>query len=110
MTTHRHHESGAASGHHGQSCRELVEAISGYVGGELTASRCRALEVHLAQCPCCDRFAGSLRRAIEVCKAAGQARLPPPVQRRARQRILDLMDSLPARPSGPRRPRTARAR
>jgi RNA polymerase sigma-70 factor (ECF subfamily) len=73
-----------------------VEAISDYVGGDLTPSRCRQLEAHLANCPCCDRFAGSLRHAIQVCKAAGQTRLPASVQRRARERITSLLDALPA--------------
>lgn len=81
---------------HGGSCRDLVATISDYVGGDLTPSRCRRLEAHLANCPCCDRFAESLRKAIAVCRASGGARLPPAVQRRARARIQELLGDLPA--------------
>ena len=67
--------------HSGRSCRDLVAAISDYIDGELTATRCRDLEAHLAECPCCDRFTDSLRRAVAVCRAAGETRLPKTVQR-----------------------------
>jgi anti-sigma factor RsiW len=99
----------ARSHGHGRSCRDLVAAISDYVGGELTPARCRALEQHLAACPCCDRFAESLRRAIAVCRASGEVRLPPAVQRRARARIEDLLGNLPpCAPPAPPRKRPAR--
>lgn len=84
-----------ADNHHGADCRELVAAISSYVGGELTPARCRELEAHLAACPCCDHFADSLRRAIAVCRAAGRTRLPSAVQRRAKARIAALLGSTP---------------
>lgn len=80
----------------GRSCRDLVVTISDYVGGDLTPARCRQLEAHLADCPCCDRFAGSLRKAIAVCRASGEARLPTAVQRRAKARIRELLGDLPA--------------
>lgn len=81
--------------HSGRSCRDLVAAISDYIDGELTAPRCRDLEAHLAECPCCDRFTDSLRRAVAVCRSAGTTRLPGVVQRRARARIADLLKELP---------------
>lgn len=76
---------------HGRSCRDLVAAISDYVAGELTPSRCRELQAHLDNCPCCDRFAESLRKAVAVCRASGGTKLPPAVQRRARARIKELL-------------------
>jgi RNA polymerase sigma-70 factor (ECF subfamily) len=85
--------------HSGRSCRDLVAAISDYIDGELTPGRCRELEAHLAQCPCCDRFTDSLRRAVAVCRATGEAGLPRAVQRRARARIAELLDALPATPT-----------
>jgi RNA polymerase sigma-70 factor (ECF subfamily) len=88
MTRHAHG--------HGRSCRDLVATISDYVAGDLTPARCRELEAHLADCPCCDRFAGSLRKAIEVCRASGDVRLPAAVQQRARARIRALLGDLPA--------------
>ncbi len=100
------------SGHahrHGQSCRDLVASISDYVGGDLTPARCRRLEAHLASCPCCDRFAESLRKAVAVCRASGQVRLPPAVRRRAQQRIRELLGDLStSRPTRTRGPAPAR--
>lgn len=90
---------------HGRSCRDLVASISDYVGGDLTAARCRQLEAHLADCPCCDRFAESLRRAVAVCRASGATKLPPPVQRRARARIRELLGELQACQPAAKRPR-----
>jgi anti-sigma factor RsiW len=81
--------------HARRSCRDLVAAISDYIDGELTATRCRDLEAHLSACPCCDRFTDSLRRAVAVCRASGATRLPKSVQVRARARIAGLLASLP---------------
>jgi RNA polymerase sigma-70 factor (ECF subfamily) len=80
--------------HAGRSCRDLVATIFDYIDGELTTGRCRELEKHLSQCPCCDRFTDSLRRAVAVCRASGETRLPEAVQRRARARIAELLDRL----------------
>ena len=93
----------------GRSCRDLVATISDYVAGDLTPARCRRLEAHLSDCPCCDRFAESLRKAIAVCRASGEVRLPAAVQRRARARIRELLGELPAcaPPARPPRKRAA---
>ena len=82
--------------HAGRNCRDLVTAISDYIDGDLTAARCRDLESHLHACPCCERFADSLKRAVALCQAAGETRLPVAVQRRARARITKLLTALPA--------------
>jgi RNA polymerase sigma-70 factor (ECF subfamily) len=82
--------------HGGRSCRDLVATVSDYIDGELTSRRCRDLEAHLAQCPCCDRFAASLRRAIAVCRATGETHLPPTVRRRAQARIAELLGEVAA--------------
>ena len=111
--------------HAGRDCRDLVAAISDYIDGDLTAARCRDLESHLHACPCCERFADSLKRAVALCQAAGETRLPVAVQRRARARITKLLTALPAervpaersdaakparpRPSSSRRPARAPA-
>lgn len=73
------------------SCRSLVVELSEYLDGTLTPARIRAIERHLAECPCCDVFADSLRRAMTACQAVGRSRLPRDVERRARARISKIL-------------------
>lgn len=80
------------SPHHPKgSCRSLVVELSEYLDGTLTPARVRAIERHLAECPCCDVFADSLRRAMAACQAVGRSRLPRDVERRARTRIARIL-------------------
>lgn len=80
------------STHHPKgSCRSLVVELSEYLDGTLTSARVRAIERHLARCPCCDVFADSLRQAMAACQAMGRSRLPRDVERRARARIAQIM-------------------
>jgi anti-sigma factor RsiW len=83
-------------------CQDLVAQINDYLDGDLSPERVAALERHLADCPCCTGFAASLRRAVDACRASGQATLPAAVRRRARSRIAELIgsDSPPRRPRG----------
>lgn len=74
-------------------CRAQLAELFAYLDGELSASRCRAIERHLQACPCCDTLAGDLRCAIAVCRSAGHERLPGTVRARARQRIKRLLAS-----------------
>jgi anti-sigma factor RsiW len=72
-------------------CRDLLAELFDYLDEELTPARCRALERHLDDCPCCGELAANLRKAIAVCRAEGQHRLPAAVRTRARQRVTDLL-------------------
>jgi len=81
-------------------CQELLEELFHYLDGELSPARCRAIERHLADCPCCGRLAARVRRAISVCQAAGKSRLPPSVRRQARTRIEALL-AAPQATGGP---------
>lgn len=74
------------------NCRSLVAELSDYIDGSLTPARVRAIERHLANCPCCDVFADSLRQAMAACQAVGRSRLPRDVERRARQRIAQILE------------------
>ena len=101
----------APFGHAGRSCRDLVEASPTTSAASSRPARCRGSSRIWRSCPCCDRFAGSLRKAIAVCKAAGQTRLPAPVQRRARKRITALLDAMAAPASArAKRPRATGVR
>jgi anti-sigma factor (TIGR02949 family) len=72
-------------------CLDLLGQLSEYLDGELSPARCRAIERHLDDCPCCGEIADSIRRAVVVCRKAGTTRLPPAVRARARRRISDLL-------------------
>ncbi len=78
--------------HDGSNCRELLERLSLYIDGELDARQRRAIVAHLRRCPCCEEFAESLRRTVQLCHEAGQSRLPAAVRARARARIAELLD------------------
>jgi anti-sigma factor RsiW len=77
-------------------CLDLLGQLSEYLDGELSPARCRAIERHLQDCPCCGEVADSIRRAVAVCRQAGTRRLPPAVRARARRRIVDLLEAPPA--------------
>lgn len=77
-------------------CQARLEALFGYLDGELSAARCRQIERHLDACPCCGHLAVRLRRAIAVCRAAGRSTLPPDVRRQAGARIAQLLGSTAA--------------
>jgi anti-sigma factor RsiW len=82
-------------------CADLLGQLSDYLDGELSPGRCRTIERHLDDCPCCGEFADSIRRAVAVCREAGKSRLPPAVRARAHKRIGDLLGAAP--PPGRRR-------
>lgn len=77
----------------GTDCQELLDELFRYLDGELSPARCRAIERHLADCPCCGYLATRVRRAISVCQAAGKSRLPASVRRQARTRIQALLEA-----------------
>jgi anti-sigma factor RsiW len=81
-------------------CRRLLEQLSRYIDGELTATERRAVAGHLRRCPCCQTMADSLKHTVELCRKAGGARLPSDVKSRARARITTLLASGPVRRPG----------
>jgi anti-sigma factor RsiW len=87
----------AAHTHAPGRCRSLLEELFEYIDGELSAARCRALERHLYDCPCCGDLADNLRKAIAICQAEGRRRLPADVRRRAEGRIASLLGGVPRR-------------
>jgi anti-sigma factor RsiW len=83
MTTSHRHAPGR--------CRELLAELFDYLDEELSPARCRALERHLDNCPCCGELADNLRKAIALCRAEGRRALPPAIRSRARQRVAALL-------------------
>jgi anti-sigma factor RsiW len=71
-------------------CLARLEEISAYIDGDLSAARCRALERHLARCPCCAWLQESLRRTSLLCRDA-DVMMPPAVRAAARKRVRALL-------------------
>jgi anti-sigma factor RsiW len=77
-------------------CRTLLEKLSRYIDGELTAAQRRSLAAHLRRCPCCQVMTDSLRHTADACRKAGAARLPADVRARAKARIATVLATGPA--------------
>jgi len=81
-------------------CVALLEELSMYLDGELSAKQCQVIEAHLDRCPCCGHLADRLRRAVAICRASGMKRLPGDVRRRAKARITELLSEGPLAAAG----------
>lgn len=76
---------------HRERCRALLERVSRYVDGDLTATERRAVLSHIRGCPCCQAMTEGLKQTKSVCRDASTTRLPPAVRARARARIETLL-------------------
>ena len=74
-------------------CRQLLEQVSRYLDGDLSAAQRRTVGQHLRRCPCCQHIADGLKHTVDACHKAGGARLPADVRSRARARIATLLAS-----------------
>jgi anti-sigma factor RsiW len=79
-------------------CQEILEELSAYLDGDLSAARCRALERHLSECPGCDAVSARLRYTIEICRRAGRPVLPSDVRKQARARARALVRTMTGTP------------
>jgi anti-sigma factor RsiW len=52
------------------TCRELIEFLDDYVGGQMDNGRRRAADEHLAVCPDCVNYLESYRMTVAVSRAA----------------------------------------
>jgi anti-sigma factor RsiW len=48
------------------TCRELVEIVTDYFEGQLSAAGRIRFEQHLANCPGCEAYVDQMRRTIEL--------------------------------------------
>jgi anti-sigma factor (TIGR02949 family) len=71
-----------AKGHEHSACSELLEHLNDYVDGELSASLCAELEVHLAECPNCRVMVDTVRKTITLYHAQAAKALPSDVEER----------------------------
>ena len=62
----------------GIRCTEVLDDLSDYLDGELTADRVRQIEAHLEGCDWCERFGGDFADAIASLRARLGAPPAPP--------------------------------
>jgi RNA polymerase sigma-70 factor, ECF subfamily len=58
-------------------CPDVLKLFSRYVEGEIGPEQCARMERHLLDCGPCRGACESLKRTLELCKAAPEAELPP---------------------------------
>jgi RNA polymerase sigma-70 factor (ECF subfamily) len=73
-----------ADGAPAAGCRDVVELFSRRMEGEIDGASCADLEQHLQGCPVCRGRCDSLRSTLALCKRAGEAPVPPAVERSVR--------------------------
>lgn len=52
------------------ACRQLVEMVTDYLEGALSAVELKAVEDHLAACEDCERYLGQMRQVIALSRVA----------------------------------------
>lgn len=67
------------------SCKELVELVTAYLEGTLTAADRAAFEEHLTECTGCDRYLEQFRITLEVLGVLPEEKLSAA----SRQHLLD---------------------
>ena len=53
-------------------CRRLVEDVTAYLEGSLSAETVALVEAHLADCPHCTEYLAQMRRTIAISGALGE--------------------------------------
>jgi RNA polymerase sigma-70 factor (ECF subfamily) len=74
-------------------CRDVVEIFSRRLEGEIDGSACAELEQHLQTCPTCRGRCDSLRATLTLCQRAGEAPVPPAVERSVRAALQKFLDA-----------------
>jgi RNA polymerase sigma-70 factor (ECF subfamily) len=71
----------------GPSCPDVVDLLSRYQEGDVTADACRIMEQHVASCEACAGRCQSLRRVLAVCSSTPTPELPPELRDAVLQQI-----------------------
>jgi len=74
-----------------ETCKEVFASLSDYLDLELPLETCEEIRDHLAGCPSCIEFTESLRATIELCRQYRPAELPAPIEKQAREQLLQAM-------------------
>ena len=75
------------------ACSHLLESLSDYIDGELSAILCEELERHLNECPNCQIVVNTTRKTVELYHTTQIAGVPDEVRVRLFKR-LELADYL----------------
>jgi len=76
-------------------CKEILDALSDYVDGELEAELCGQIERHMSGCENCRIVVDTLRRTVTLYHEHGHEPVPDDVQ----ERLLAALNLGPARQS-----------
>jgi anti-sigma factor RsiW len=71
---------------HVLTCKQLVELVSEYVEGTLSAADTARFEAHLTACDACTRYVEQMRRTIRMLGRLSEESLQP----EARDRLLEV--------------------
>jgi len=74
------------------NCRQVLEALSGYLDDELTSEMRNNLEAHLARCRNCHALYDSSRHTLKLVTESGAFELPPGLSERLWEKIRDRGD------------------
>jgi RNA polymerase sigma-70 factor, ECF subfamily len=77
-------------------CRDVVEAFSRRLEGEIDVAACAQLEQHLEGCETCRGRCSALRQTLAMCKTAGAAPVPTEVARSVRDALARYLDAVKA--------------
>ena len=72
-------------------CDMLIERLSAFLDGDLSATECARISRHAKTCPRCTRVTSELSRTVGLCRRAANTPLPPALRRRARAGIARLL-------------------
>jgi anti-sigma factor RsiW len=78
------------AGHrHDPGCRQIFEALSEYLDGELSPEECRHLESHMAGCAPCIEFLETLKRSIQLSRRLEVVEPPPAMPENVKARLTE---------------------
>jgi RNA polymerase sigma-70 factor (ECF subfamily) len=77
------------------TCPDVLELVSRYLEGEISADVCAEMERHLAACGRCRATCESLKRTLALCRTSPPAPVPSAVQDSVRVAVRNFL----ARPS-----------
>ena len=71
------------------TCQELVELVTDYLEGALSAMERARFEAHLTECDLCPEYLEQMRQTIRTCARLTEESLPP----QAKHDLLELFRS-----------------
>jgi len=78
------------------TCHEVYRHICDNLDGDLDSPECREIKVHLESCPDCQGVLRSLKKTVDLYRAAPAPAVPEP----AHHRLLELINREWSQPPG----------